>query len=105
MRNYGEVLRALRKEAHVTQTQVAEALGLCTSTVCHFEKGLLSPTIDRLPDMAEALGVPVAYLAYRLFDEDPSNVSYGKLKKFEQYLDGLGDKERDAVLGMFDVMG
>lgn len=105
MRNYGEVLRALRKEAHMTQTQVAEAMGLSTSTVCHFEKGMLTPTIDRLPDFAEALGIPVTYLAHRLFDEHPSNVPYGKLKRFEEYLDGLGDKERDAVLGMFGVMG
>lgn len=105
MRNYGETLRELRREADVTQTHVAEALGVSTSTICRFEKGLQAPTIDQLPAIAQTLGMPVAYLADKLFGEGPDtdDMSYASLKKIEAYLGNLSDKERDAVLGVFNI--
>lgn len=103
MTDYGEILRELRKEAHVSQTHVADALGVSTSIVWRFEKGLQAPTIEQLPRIAEALGIPVTYLTDKLFGEG-SNASYGKLKKIEERLNGLSDSEKNAVLNVFDLL-
>jgi DNA-binding XRE family transcriptional regulator len=46
----------------MTQSALANACGATKSCVCHWEKGLISPTGKRLPSVAAALGVTVGEL-------------------------------------------
>ena len=46
-------IKELRKEANLTQIQVAEALGVNQSTVCSWELGSAMPRAELLPKLAE----------------------------------------------------
>ena len=53
------ILRKLRKERHITQTQLAEMLDLSQSTIASWENGSRRPDLDYLPTLASIYGVSV----------------------------------------------
>ena len=58
----GERLKELRKASGVTQTALADALGVHPQTVSKWERGVSDPDISQLGDLAAALGVPLETL-------------------------------------------
>lgn len=60
--NIGEKIRTVRKDAGLTQTQLAERMGVTKQNVHLYETGEINPKIDTVVKFAEALKVPVEYL-------------------------------------------
>jgi transcriptional regulator with XRE-family HTH domain len=56
----GKVIRERRKAAAMTQAALAEAIGLESETVSRLENGIRLPSIEKLVEIAEVFGVPVA---------------------------------------------
>lgn len=59
---FGATIRRLRREAGLTQEQVALAAGLDRPYLVQVEGGKRSLMVERLPDLAWALGVQVSEL-------------------------------------------
>lgn len=55
-------LKEVRKRLKVSQTKLAELLGVAQETVSKWERGLNSPSIETLDRIAEVLGIPVQML-------------------------------------------
>lgn len=53
----GEIIRQARKATGLTQEEVSEKLGLSRSVIAKYETGAISPTIDRLIEIMDAIGV------------------------------------------------
>lgn len=66
---FGQRLEKLRKGRSMTLAQVAEKLGVSKPTVWAWEKGKARPVADRIPALAEVLGVEEGELAS--FSEPP----------------------------------
>ena len=58
-------IKRLRKQARLSQKDVAEALGVGQSAVSHWERGSVMPTSSKIPELARILGTT----AQALFDE------------------------------------
>ncbi len=58
-RMIGERLKQLRLDAHVTQAQLAEAVGVLRTSVTNIEAGRQKPPLHLLYRMCVALGVEV----------------------------------------------
>lgn len=58
----GVTITSLRKERHMTQGMLAEALNISYKTISRWETGLGYPEISILPRLASVLGVTVDYL-------------------------------------------
>lgn len=58
----GERIAALRKEAGMTQTELAEKTGLQRSHIVRLEQGRYGATIDVLAAIAEAMGRQVDFI-------------------------------------------
>jgi transcriptional regulator with XRE-family HTH domain len=58
----GQRIRILRLEAKVSQTELAEQLGVTFQQVQKYEKGVNRVGAGRLTKIADALGVPVSRL-------------------------------------------
>lgn len=62
MNNFGKRLKDLRKSAHVTQEQLAGALGISYQAVSKWENGLGLPDISLLPGISSFFGVSADWL-------------------------------------------
>ena len=61
----GERLRALRKERHLTQRDMAEALGIAFNSYCRYELNEREPDAPVLKAMADFFQVSADYLLGR----------------------------------------
>ena len=52
-------IKDLRKAAGLTQSQLAEAMGVGQSTVCNWENGVAAPMASMLPKLADLLGCTI----------------------------------------------
>ena len=55
-------MAAARKNAELTQKQLANACGVSESTVINWENGKAHPHIKRLPLLEKAYGIPLDYV-------------------------------------------
>lgn len=55
-------IKVLRKEAGLTQAELAKKIGVSDASINKYEKGIMSPKIDKLEKMAETFTVSVDYL-------------------------------------------
>lgn len=58
----GRRIAQARRQARLTQAEVAERLGWTRDSYAHYEYGRRSPQLDRLAAIAATLGVPLAAL-------------------------------------------
>lgn len=63
---FSERLKTLRKEAGLTQVDVAEKLGISQPAYASWERGAKKPTQDNLVKIAQVLNVSVDYLVGNL---------------------------------------
>lgn len=61
-KNVGMTISSLRKNAGITQLQLAERLGVSCKTVSKWECGLGFPDITQFPELARIFGVSVEYI-------------------------------------------
>lgn len=56
----GEKIKALREKAGMTQTELAEKIGVSKAIISAYEKGIRNPSYKVLTSIAEIFGVSVA---------------------------------------------
>lgn len=66
--NLGVAVKALRREADLTQKQLGERIGLHETYISHIERGATNPTWAAISRLAEGLGVPRWVLVKRVDD-------------------------------------
>ena len=58
----GERIRVARKSRNITQAQLAETLGVGSSTIGMWENGQREPDLDTIEALADVFNVPISYL-------------------------------------------
>ena len=62
--NVGDNIRRLRKEAHMTQEELASAVGVARSTVTQWERNWSQPRMGKVAKIAEALSTSISDVIY-----------------------------------------
>ena len=57
--NTGKLILRLRKENHMTQKELADAMNISDKTISKWERGLGLPDVSLLRELSEILGVNV----------------------------------------------
>ena len=57
-KKFGKRLKTLRRQAGLTQEQLAEATNISVDFISLVERGINAPSFDNLEKLAKALGVP-----------------------------------------------
>ncbi len=65
-RSFAEVLREVRQENGLSQEELADRAGLHRTYISQVERGLKSPSLRSLEQIAQALGVPPSALLRRM---------------------------------------
>lgn len=71
MTNIGETIKRLRKEKHITQTQLANCIGVQASAISKYEKNIVVPSLEQIHKIADTLGVHILDIMY---DDSTPNV-------------------------------
>lgn len=58
----GERLRELRRSRGITQEKLGEIIGVTKASICCYEKGTRTPTLENLLDLVVYFGVSADYL-------------------------------------------
>lgn len=74
----GALIRALRQRRHMTQLQLAEAVGVSDKAVSKWERGRGAPDISLLPALPEPLGADTGALLRG--DLEEKEMTNGNLK-------------------------
>jgi transcriptional regulator with XRE-family HTH domain len=95
MTTLGERVRGLRAERGLQQRQLAEKAELTPSMVSQIESGRLTPSLNTLRRLAEALGVTIA----SLFDGQPAGSLVVSRRKDYPVVSFDGSREQWSILG------
>lgn len=91
----GKKLAVQRKTLKLTQTQVAELIGVEPETISRIESGAVAPSIERLAIYAQALGIGLE----ELFSDVPLT-PYDTQKEWVSLMGQLSPADRTFVLSM-----
>lgn len=61
-RNFGIVVRQLRKKRHLSRPELARLAKLSQTTLEHIEQGKANPLLGNMETLAQALGHPLSYI-------------------------------------------
>lgn len=87
------LLKELRKERNLTPAKVAESLGITQQSYARWENGKVTPTSEKLAQIAKFYGVTTDYLLGEQTDKvDLSNVEL----LFRMTSDGMTKEEQEA---------
>lgn len=92
---FSERLKTLRKEAGLTQVDVAEKLGISQPAYASWERGVKKPTQDNLVKLSKILYVSVDYLLGNTESKQTSDVLEDIELLFRMNSKGLTEKEKE----------
>ena len=91
---FSERLKESRKQAHLTQVDIAEKLGISQPAYASWERGTQKPTQENLVKIAQVLNVSVDYLIGN-FSEKNTNKELEDIEiLFRKNSEGLTDDEK-----------
>ena len=86
-------LKELRKQAHLTQVELAKRLGIGQSSYADWERGKKKPTQENLVKIAQVLNVSVDYLVGN--SEEKSDELDNIELLFRTNSEGLSEEEKE----------
>jgi len=102
-RALGQRLAEARKAADLTQTQLAEQLGIAQQTLAHYEMGRLRIAVALLPPVVKILGITVE----ELMGEQVPTAKRGPAPKLQQQIERIQQQPRTQqrfVMQMLDTV-
>jgi Predicted transcriptional regulator with C-terminal CBS domains len=100
METVGQKIRKYRKEKDLTQTQLAELVGVRQGLIALYETGAKTPNNITRDKIANALGIPYLYLRDAVFYEPPPEEDWDNQSYLDFFidLDGSFAQWMDLVL-------
>lgn len=94
----GERIKGLRRERHLTQQQLADALGIERSSIGKYETGSM-PSAEVMLRLAEFFGVSVDYLCERETDDAlrAENDAERQLLVMFRRTEGIPEERREEI--------
>jgi transcriptional regulator with XRE-family HTH domain len=83
-RKVGELILRLRKEKHMTQKEVADAMNISDKAVSKWERGLGCPDVSLLNELSSILGVNIERILEG--DLDPNEADGGNMLRIKFYV-------------------
>jgi transcriptional regulator with XRE-family HTH domain len=100
----GQRVKQLRKEAGWSQGDLGGRIGTDSQRVSRYENGRITPSVDALVRIAEALDVSIDYLLVEDAPRRPLHVADAALAARLADLAELAEDDRASLLHMLDAL-
>ena len=98
----GERIKALRTEAGLSQAELAEQVGGDGRQIRRYENGRITPSLDALARIAEALNVSLDHLVFDDIARRPLHAPENILGDRLAAIAELNDDDRSSLLNVID---
>ena len=97
----GQLIKAARKQAGLTQMELAEKIDLQTSSVSHLENGTHSPSLETLLRLSLVLEVGIDEM---LYDSLPAVKEHHLDKDLQNLFIGCSAEEKELLLRILQTV-
>jgi transcriptional regulator with XRE-family HTH domain len=97
----GERLRQLRKEAGWSQAELGDKIGTDSQRVSRYETGKITPSLDAIVRIAEALNISIDHL---LIDDIPRRPLHAAVHNLGDRLAALGELSDDDLASLLHML-
>lgn len=104
MASLPERLKEMREARGLTQTRVAELLGVSLRVYHRWESGNAMPHFDTVVKIADVLQVSLDELAGRKENAGETRIRNAELHELYQHADQLSDEEQRALIVLLDSL-
>ncbi len=104
MPNFAQRLKELRTGRNLTQTRLAELLGISPRVYSRWETGDVTPHFDTIVRLADILGVTLDELAGRTEASPEARIKNPELNRLYSKVDLLPDEDQRALLVVLDSL-
>ena len=102
---FSVALRELRKQKKLSQSALAEIVGMSQATVASWENGTRKPDVETVSYLADYFGVTVDYLMGR---DEPTTAqpvpADPRREKAHRLLDEMDEQALDGLIAMLDSL-
>jgi transcriptional regulator with XRE-family HTH domain len=102
MHGIAERLKRLREERELTQTRLAELLGMAARSYNRWERGGHMPSLEMLIKAADVLQVSLDELVGRTESNGAPAIRNAELQQLVHEVDELPDREQQALIVVID---
>ncbi|UYZ84872.1 helix-turn-helix domain-containing protein [Entomomonas sp. E2T0] len=95
----GKAIAKYRKNASLSQEQLAEQLGLGNEAISRIERGLVVPTVERLIKMAEIFDCPVSELLTETSNRPTDEAIY-----LQSLLSSVNEEDKQMLINMLEKL-
>ena len=99
--DFGAILRKVRENQNLSQSDLAKKSGFEPSAISHFETGKRAPSFENLKRLADALSVSIDYLLGRT--EEPSSSGPVAEKLFRNF-GNMSAEDQDTISKMVEML-
>ena len=104
MANVAQRLRELRTKRNLTQTRLAELMGISPRVYSRWETGDVTPHFDTIVRLADTLGVTLDELAGRKDVTAETKIRNPELNRLYGKVDQLSDEDQKALVIVLDSL-
>ena len=98
----GRRIAEIRKRRRMSQSDLAEKLGITLDSVSRIERGATAPRIDRMDEIAQVLVVPL-WTLFRA-DDSPAAATTGKAAVIQEVIAMMETRDEAAAKLVRDVV-
>ena len=98
----GEKITLLRKKMNLSQVELAEKVGVSRDTIGKYERGDITPTVDKAKRIADTFGVSMDFLTSAEAEEKKNTMDRVMTRRVAE-LQELSDHDRDKILSIVDA--
>ncbi len=100
----GERIKALRSEAGLSQAELAEQVGGDGRQISRYENGRITPSLDALARIAQALNISLDHLVFDDIDRRPLHTPNNALDGRLAHIAELPEADQQALLDHLDAL-
>ena len=100
----GERIKALRSEAGLSQAELAEHVGGDGRQISRYENGRITPSLDALARIAQALNISLDHLVFDDIDRRPLHTPNNPIAGRLAHIAELPEADQQALLDHLDAL-
>ena len=96
----GQKINKIRKEKKLSQSNIAQAVGVSRDAISKYERGDIVPSVENARKMADVLGVSLDYL---VSEDDVQEVIDNSMIQRVREIQKLSENDQNTIVNVIDA--